>query len=154
MQLTNSREHLEVARVLTGATHLLTRGKPIVFVEGEPDVGSSVTDERLMRLITPQTNHWAIVPTREKRGVLDATERLRRSETAMPGQPVFGLVDADRDQDPLPDYVVSWPVAMIENLLLEPAAILKVLGGFEAVTQPTHGGASPGQSSYCRGSAS
>jgi hypothetical protein len=134
VRLTNNREHLEVARMLTGATHLLTRGKPIVFVEGEPDVGSAVTDERMMRLLMPHTNHWAIVPTREKRGVIDATERLRGSELAMPGQPVFGLVDTDRDHATLPDYVIAWPVAMIENLLLEPAAILRVLTGFEAVT--------------------
>lgn len=120
--------------MLTGATHLLTRGKPIVFVEGEPDVGSTATDERLLRLLAPSTSHWAIVPTREKRGVIDATKRLRGSELALPGQPVFGLVDADRDRDTLPDYIISWPVAMIENLLLDPGVILHVLKGFETVT--------------------
>lgn len=34
-QLSTSAERLEVARTLTGSTHLLTRAKPIVFVEGE-----------------------------------------------------------------------------------------------------------------------
>lgn len=133
-RLTNSHEHLEVARMLTGSTHMLTRGKPIVFVEGEPDTGSAVTDERLLRLLLPNTSHWAIVPAREKRGVIDAAKKLRGSELALPGQPVFGLVDADRDAKALPDYIVEWPVAMIENLLLDADAIAEVLAGFEAVT--------------------
>jgi ABC-type cobalamin/Fe3+-siderophores transport system ATPase subunit len=134
VRLTNSHEQLEVARVLTGATHMLTRGKPIVFVEGESDVGSAVTDERILRLLLPDTKHWAIVPAREKRGVVEAASRLRAGELALPGQPVFGLVDADRDNAGLPDYIISWPVAMIENLLLDPDAIYTVVAGFEAVT--------------------
>ena len=135
VRLTDNREHLQVARMLTGATHLLTRGKPIVFVEGEQDRGGAVTDERLLRLLAPATSHWAIVPTNEKQGVIEAAQRLRASELALPGQPVFGLVDSDRDDHTaLPDYVISWPVAMIENLLLDPAAISQVLHGFDAVT--------------------
>lgn len=133
-RLTNDHERLEVARELTGSTHLLTRGKPIVFLEGEPDAGALGSDERYIRLLLPETRHWALVAARDKRAVIEAANRLRSSELALPGQPVFGIVDADRDTGALPDYVVTWPVTMIENLLLDPSAIARALSGFDAVT--------------------
>jgi len=50
---------------------------------------------------------------------------------------VFGLVDADRDNQPTADHVIEWPVAMIENLLLEPEAIYAALRPFGSQTAAT-----------------
>lgn len=123
-------EKLEAARTITGATHLLTRGKPIVFVEGEPDHGGRASDKRLLGLLVEETEHWAIVPSHGNKQVVRAVRDMRESQLALPGLPVFGLVDGDQGQDTGNEHVVAWPVAMIENLLLDPQAIAQVLSPY------------------------
>ena len=89
-------------------------------------------DARLITTLLPQTRSWALVPGRAKHDVVVAVQRLREGSVDLPGTPVFGLVDADRDEGPAGDHVITWPVAMIENLLLDPDAIyqtLRPLGG-------------------------
>ena len=57
-----------------------------------------------------------------------AAEQLREAGAeTLPGIPVFALVDADQAQHADNEQVISWPVAMIENLLLDPEAIWAVL---------------------------
>lgn len=126
-RLSESYEKLEVARAVTGATHILTRGKPIVFVEGEPDTGTVATDQRLLRLLVRDAEHWAVVPAHGKSQVLRAVKDMRSAQLALPGLPVFGLVDGDQGSDTSDDHVIAWPVAMIENLLLDPIALHAVL---------------------------
>ena len=65
-RITDSLEKLEVARAITGATHLLTRGKPIVFIEGEPDAGSTASDQRIIKILVPRIEHWAVIPSHGK----------------------------------------------------------------------------------------
>ncbi|MFD5472906.1 ATP-dependent endonuclease [Streptomyces sp. NPDC127105] len=129
-RLSSSAERLEVARALTGSTHMLTRGKPIVFVEGESTVTgnrAAVTDERLMKILVPEVEHWAIAPARSRVEAVSAAHALRGASLHLPGMPVFGLVDSDTSSTGLPDYVVPWPVAMIENLLLDPEQLWEAL---------------------------
>lgn len=126
-RLASNHDRLEAARELTGSTHLLTRAKPIVFVEGEPDRRGGSSDAQLITRLLPQTATWALVPTRSKTKVVDAVRNLRHDDLNLPGTPVFGLVDADRDDDTGDDHVVAWPVAMIENLLLDVEAIYQAL---------------------------
>lgn len=134
-RLSGSAERLEIARSLTGSTHLLTRGKPIVFVEGESDDGfSPVTDERLLKLLVPWTSHWAIAPARGRTDVINASAALRGAALHLPGMPVFGLIDSDTDAEGLPDYVVPWPVAMIENLLLDAGQLWTLIEPYSALT--------------------
>ncbi|WP_420123483.1 AAA family ATPase [Nakamurella sp.] len=126
-RLATSHDRLEAARELTGSTHLLTRAKPIVFVEGEPDGRRGVSDVHLISQLLPQTATWALVPTHSKTQVVKAIRSLRHEDLNLPGTPVFGLVDGDRDKDTGDDHVVAWPVAMIENLLLDTEAIYQAL---------------------------
>lgn len=126
-RLTTNGERLEVARALTGSTHMLTRSKPIVFVEGEAERAGVASDARLIATLIPATRSWALVPGRAKNDVIEAVRRLRQESVNLPGTPVFGLVDADRDRPSSYDYVVVWPVTMIENLLLDPDAIYRAL---------------------------
>jgi hypothetical protein len=126
-RLTTSHDRLEAARELTGSTHLLTRAKPIVFVEGEPDRPGVSSDAHLITLLLPQTATWALVPARSRSEVEKAVRTLRNDQLDLPGTPVFGLVDGDRDNDTGDDHVVAWPVAMIENLLLDAEAIYQAL---------------------------
>jgi len=123
-RLVDTSERLEAVRAITGSTHLLTRCKPIVFIEGEPDDGAKATDERITRILLPGVAHWALIPTHGKQQVVKAAEEMRAAaELHLPGMPVFGLVDEDQGTVEAPDFVVPWPVCMIENLLLDPEAI-------------------------------
>lgn len=133
-RLTTTHERLEVARELTGATHLLTRAKPIVFLEGESERGGVSSDARVVGSLLPSTKSWALVPGRSKREVITAVDRLRQEGLDLPGTPVFGLVDADTDGAPTDPYVVVWPVAMVENLLLDAPAIFYLLKPFGSQT--------------------
>jgi predicted ATPase len=122
-RLVDSSERLEAVRAMTGSTHLLTRCKPIVFIEGEPDDGAKATDERITRILLPAVAHWALIPTQGKQQVIKAAKEMRAAELHLPGMPVFGLVDDDQGTSGTPDFVVSWPVCMLENLLLDPESI-------------------------------
>lgn len=134
-RLTTSQERLEVAREITGSTHLLTRAKPIVFLEGEEERSGLSSDIRVVTSLLPQTKSWALVPGRAKRDVIASVQRLRQDGLELPGTPVFGLVDADTDGAATDEHVVSWPVAMVENLLLDAEAIHAVLAPFGAQTE-------------------
>jgi hypothetical protein len=132
-RLSDSFEKLEIARTITGATHVLTRGKPIVFTEGEPETSKIASDQRLMKLLVPQAEHWAIVPAGGRSQVFKSVENLYTTHlVALPGMPVFGLVDGDQATDTANDRVIAWPVAMIENLLLDPGSIVEVLAPYAA----------------------
>lgn len=133
-RLTTSQERLEVAREITGSTHLLTRAKPIVFLEGEEERSGISSDVRVVTSLLPQTKSWALVPGRAKRDVITSVQRLRQDGLELPGTPVFGLVDADTDGGATDEHIVAWPVAMIENLLLDAGAIHAVLAPFGAQT--------------------
>jgi predicted ATPase len=133
-RLTTSQERLEVAREITGSTHLLTRAKPIVFLEGEEERSGLSSDARVVASLLPQTKSWALVPGRAKRDVVASVQRLRQDGLELPGTPVFGLVDADTDGATTDEHVVSWPVAMVENLLLDAEAIFAVLAPFGTQT--------------------
>lgn len=133
-RLTTNQERLEVAREITGSTHLLTRAKPIVFIEGEEERSGLSSDTRVITSLMPETKSWALVPGRAKRDVIMSVQRLRQDGLELPGTPVFGLVDADTDGATGDEHVVSWPVAMVENLLLDAEAIFAVLAPFGAQT--------------------
>ena len=49
-----SQPKLEAMRSLTGSTHLLTRCRPIIFIEGERPVARPVADQRLIELLIPE----------------------------------------------------------------------------------------------------
>ncbi len=123
-----SQQRVEVMRSLTGSTHLLTRCRPIVFLEGEHPAEKPTSDQRLVDLLIPAAQGWVLVAARGRSQAARAASELRAATTdALPGVPVFAIVDRDQSQHDDDDYVIPWPVAMIENLLLDPAAIWAVL---------------------------
>lgn len=136
-RLTTNTERLEIARQITGATHLLTRAKPIVFVEGEANRNGLTSDAELIPKLLRDVQSWALVPGRSKRDVVKAVTDLRHGELSLPGVPVFGIVDADTDDVELPEYVLVWPVAMVENLLLDAEGIYAALKPYGDKTRAT-----------------
>jgi ABC-type hemin transport system ATPase subunit len=131
-RLVDSSERLEAVRAMTGSTHLLTRCKPIVFIEGEPDDGAKATDERIARILLPDVAHWALIPTQGKSQVIKAAKEMRAAKLHLPGMPVFGLVDDDQGLSGVPDFVVSWNACMLENLLLDPEALSAIVAPYSA----------------------
>jgi len=139
-RLIDSSERLEAIRSVTGSTHMLTRCKPIVFIEGEPDDGARASDERIMKIVMPEAAHWALIASKGKSQVIKVVNDMRHSELHLPGIPVFGLVDGDQGKSALPNYVIPWPVAMMENLLLDEEAVyelIKLYPGVCSLSSPT-----------------
>jgi hypothetical protein len=127
-RITDVAGRLEAMRGLTGSTHVLTRCRPIVYIEGERPASRPVSDQRLIELLIPQAGGWVLVAAQGRAEVARSARRLRQAMAEeMPGIPVFGLVDRDRAAVEDEDYVVSWPVAMVENLLLDPEQIWQLL---------------------------
>ncbi len=128
LRVTASQERLEAMRELTGSTHLVTRLRPIVFIEGTSPVSKGISDQRLVEMLMPEAASWVLVPTGGRNEAIRSATGLREAAPDnLPGLPVFCLVDADQVATGDPDYAVSWPVAMIENLLLDPDAIWELL---------------------------
>lgn len=133
-RLSASQERLEMARAITGSTQVLTRCRPVVVIEGEPDAGPTASDQRLLRLLCPDIAHWALIPMAGRSQVIRAAGGMRSAGLHMPATPVFGIVDADVSNAEVPDFVMTWPVAMIENLLLDPVALWQVSAPYTSVT--------------------
>lgn len=128
LRVTASQERLEAMRELTGSTHLLTRLRPIVFIEGTRPISKGISDQRLVELLMPEAASWVLVPTGGRSEAIRSARGLRAvAPDNLPGIPVFCLVDADQAAAGDPDYAISWPLAMIENLLLDPDAIWELL---------------------------
>jgi hypothetical protein len=128
VHITDQSGRLEAMRALTGSTHLLTRCRPLVLIEGDRPSSRSVTDQRLVELLVPAAIGWVVVAAGGRTEVARSAQRLRTAMSEdMPGVPVFAIVDRDQGATEDADYVISWPVAMIENLLLDPAAIWSIL---------------------------
>jgi hypothetical protein len=129
VRVTASEERLEAIRSLTGATHLLTRCRPIVFIEGDrPSAAKNVTDQRLVELLIPEAAGWALVAAASRTEAVKSAVKLREAAAdGLPGIAVFALVDADQATATDPDYAISWPVAMVENLLFDASALWELL---------------------------
>lgn len=128
VQVTASQERLEAIRSLTGATHLVTRCRPIIFLEGDrPSSAKNATDQRLVELLIPEAASWVLVAASSRMEAIKSATKLREAATDnLPGIAVFSLVDADQSNVADPDYAINWPVAMVENLLLDAEAIYQL----------------------------
>jgi ABC-type cobalamin/Fe3+-siderophores transport system ATPase subunit len=128
LPLGDAAERLDAMRALTGATHLLTRCRPVVYLEGERPAEKPVSDQRLVEMLIPASAGWVLVASKGQRDAIFSGERLRAAlADAVPGFPVFALVDRDQARAQHPDWVITWPVSMVENLLLDADAIWEVL---------------------------
>lgn len=129
VRVSHSLERLELIRELTGSTHAVTRVRPVVFVEGElPEDTRRVSDQRLIELLVPESESWAVVPSKGKGQVVSAAKQLRGAlKDGDLHLPVFALVDLDQGGTDRPEWAIVWPVAMIENLLLDPDAIWELM---------------------------
>lgn len=127
-KLTTTHERLELVRELTGSTYVVTRCRPIVFLEGEQPATKGVSDQRIIEMLIPESTGWVMVPSRGRSQAIEAAARLRDPTlTELPGLPVFALVDRDQVTSTEADHVIAWPVCMVENLLLDPVAIWSLL---------------------------
>lgn len=128
LPVANTAEKLEAVRELTGSAHTVTRCRPIIFVEGETVGGRTPADHRIIELLIPESKSWVLVPAHGRSEAIRAATDLREPTlTGLPGLSVFALVDSDQGYPEAPEWVVEWPVAMQENLLLDAEAIWSML---------------------------
>lgn len=128
LPVASSQDKLEAIRELTGSAYTVTRCRPIVFVEGEPVGGKTPADHRIIELLVPESKSWVLVPAHGRDQAIRAATDLRKPAlTGLPGLLVFALVDADQGYVGSADWVIEWPVAMQENLLLDADALWELI---------------------------
>ena len=127
VRLADSSDRLQAMRGLCGDTYVLTSCRSIICIEGEPPSADvkSPTDLRILEMLCPELKMHVLLPFGGKGNTIQAARRLRELlPTTLPVVSVNALVDADQGEaagvDPL---IIPLPVAMIENLLLVPAAV-------------------------------
>ncbi|MFJ1760562.1 AAA family ATPase [Amycolatopsis sp. NPDC088138] len=123
----DSASRLEAMRELTGSAYTITRCRPIVFVEGERFGARVPSDSRILEILIPESKSWVIVPSQGRSQVIASARNLQDPAlTGLPGLSVFALVDRDQS-DVDEEFVISWPVTMQENLLLDIKALWEVM---------------------------
>lgn len=127
-KIANNIERLEALKELTGTTFVVTTGRAIVCIEGEADPMHDPADIQLLGVLYPRATAYTFVPVGSKSSVIGTVVKLREFLPVEKfGIKIFGLVDKDQGTGSLPDGVFALPVSMIENLLLDSAALLKYL---------------------------
>ncbi len=128
LPVASTAARLEAVRELTGSAHTVTRCRPIVFIEGGAVGGKAASDQRIVELLVPESKGWVLVPARGRSEVVRSATLLREPAlTGLPGLAVFALVDNDQGYSEQPEFVIDWPVAMQENLLLDVDALWGML---------------------------
>lgn len=130
-KLADSHDRLLAVKELLGSAFSYSRTRPVLFIEGEfASDTTKHTDIGILELILPNFRGYVYVPSRGKTQAIAGAERLRRAALEQ-GHSItaFALVDADYD-DSGPDWVVPWPVCMVENLLLDPASLAATLAPY------------------------
>ncbi|MDK2758368.1 MAG: ATP-binding protein [Blastomonas fulva] len=127
-KLADNADRLLAIRELLGSAYTYSRGRPVLFIEGEfASDTNKHTDIGLLELMLPDFRGYAFVPSRGRTQAIAGAERLRRA-AAEQEHPItaYALVDADYESTDQP-WVFPWPVCMVENLLLDPQSIAAVL---------------------------
>jgi hypothetical protein len=128
--VTGPPERLEAIRSISGGTFHLTAGRPIILIEGGPPSGDEPSDKRILELLDQSFSKYVLIPFRDKGKVLETVNLLGSNpELFSLGIQIFAVVDRDRMVVPtvLSDRVFVWPVCSIENFLLNPQAIWRVI---------------------------
>lgn len=123
-RIATNAEKLEALKQLTGSAYFLTTGRVIVCIEGEsPTDTVEPTDVALLEIMYPRATAFTLVPTKGKGNVITTVTQLR---SHVPEQTfrirVRGLVDSDQTDGTITG-IETLPVCMIENLLLDSAAV-------------------------------
>lgn len=123
-KVATSLERLEALRQLTGGnTFVVTTGRSIVCVEGRSADAADPSDVRLLEIMYPRATAYTFVPVGNKANVIGTVAELReRLPEDVFKIRVFGITDRDRSGTGQPG-VVTWPVCMIENLMLQPSLL-------------------------------
>lgn len=128
VQIATSENQLQAIRDLCGDTQVITSCRNIICVEGENPSEKIGTDAQLLRLICPEIASNIILPFNGKSEVRKTAKQLRQLISINPSIiSVFAVVDNDQGTEASEEWVIPLPAAMIENILLEPDIIWKVL---------------------------
>lgn len=130
IQVTSDDEKLNALRILCGDTYAFTSGKSLICIEGElpEDKEAKITDKRIFEILCPEMSQNLILPLGGKNSVIEGARRIKETlPKGLPGLRVFSLIDGDRDDTVDDETSFKLPVCSIENFLLDPESIMKVL---------------------------
>ncbi len=127
VKIADTGDRLTEMRRLCGDMYVLTACRNIICIESEAPSSrvKASTDMRILELICPGIAKYVLLPSGGKGRAIEVAQRLHSLlYKDLPLISVMALVDADQsNSEDNPPWVVSLPVAMIENLLLVPKAI-------------------------------
>jgi ABC-type branched-subunit amino acid transport system ATPase component len=136
-RIATNEDRLETLRLLAGNTYFLTTGRSIVCVEGTRDSDTRPTDVGLLGVLHPRATRYTVVPAGGKGNVIRVVQELRENLPADLGLRVYGLVDSDRAES-APHGIIAWPVASVENLLLDEQSIAQAVSRLsDGIALPT-----------------
>ncbi len=133
VRATEDIDRYEALRLVCGDISFITQGKPTLLIEGRnpAELSKEPSDRRIIELICPDFQRCIIIPAGQKQRILEICKILSTPESQDAiGIRVFGITDSDRQRSVLDtgtDRLFNWPVCMIENFLLEAAAINAIL---------------------------
>lgn len=140
-RIASDADRLDAVRDVLGETHLATLSRSMVCVEGAIPARRSrkPSDLRVLTLLCPELASLVLLPSGGRSNAIETARKLRGALTGTSaGAGVFALVDRD-DEAPAADedWVLSLPVAEIENVLLAPRVIAKYLAPYaEKLPEP------------------
>ncbi len=130
VQLATDEERLRVLRDVFGTTSNVTALQTVVVVEGVSDqeATKSVADRKLYRALHPGFDKVTLIAGGGKGECIKLRGTLAKAISAFSSKvQAFALLDRDLSPVPTADGVHLLPVAMIENLLLDPNSIWEAL---------------------------
>ena len=128
-RVASDAERFDVLRDLLGETYRATLSRSIVCTEGAiPTYRSKEpSDLGILTWLCPEMASFVLLPTGGRSNTIATARKLREALTrTAPGTSVFAVVDMD-DEAAGDDWLLSLPVAEIENTLLVPRVIARYL---------------------------
>ena len=126
VRIANDEDRLAMIRDVFGSTSHLTALRPILVVEGKRAGRNSRTasDERIYSFLNDQFSQVTLLPAGGKGECRQVVARLNELLGQWsPTLRAFALLDSDVESAGEEDGVISLPVSMIENFLVDPDCI-------------------------------
>ena len=126
VRIASDDDRLAMIREVFGSTSHLTALKPILVVEGEQTnaASRSASDERIYSFLNERFSQVTLLPAGGKADCRRLVTRLNELLVQWsPALRAFALLDSDVETGTEEDGVITLPVSMIENFLIDPDCI-------------------------------
>ncbi|MGP1352696.1 MAG: AAA family ATPase [Parasphingopyxis sp.] len=127
IRIADNDQKLDLITEIFGHSTNLTSLKNVLIVEGK-SIGKgtqSSSDKKIYTLLDPRFKSLTIIPSNSKSECISRAKHVNSVlDTFSPSQRAIALVDSDVE-DESKDHVISLPVSMVENFLVDPEIIFR-----------------------------